>query len=149
MEIENLRKVLDYIPCSICEREIGEDERKYLCTVCSRLKRIVSIEKRPPAWRVEKNKVVPISDVSKEMRPKIKIIEKNAVFDEEYEVLEIEEPFRYGEYTLYCKTARLRGGERKIYFFSKKEEENATPSPLPEGYKVKINKKGLPFLKKE
>ncbi|MBC7129464.1 MAG: hypothetical protein H5T45_07055 [Thermoplasmatales archaeon] len=147
--MDELRKVLDYIPCSVCEKEISKEERKYLCTVCSRLNRVVSVEKISPAWKVEKNKIVPLYGSSKEFKPKIRVIEKEIIPNEEYEILEVEEPFRYGEYTLYTKSVKLRGGERKIYFFSKKKEEYAKPSPLPDGYKVKINKKGLPFLKKQ
>ncbi|MEM1514368.1 MAG: hypothetical protein QXW78_02980 [Candidatus Thermoplasmatota archaeon] len=147
--MDSLRKVLDYVPCSTCEKETSEEERKYLCTVCARLKRIVVVEKTSPAWKVEKNKIVPLYGGNKELRPKIRIIEKEIIPSEEYEILEVEEPFRYGEYTLYTKSVKLRGGERQIYFFSKKKEENAKPAPLPEGYKVKVNKKGLPFLKKQ
>ncbi|MBC7081464.1 MAG: hypothetical protein H5T44_04410 [Thermoplasmatales archaeon] len=147
--MDNLRKILDYMPCSICEKETTEEERKYLCTVCARLKRVVAVERLSPAWKVEKNKIIPLYGGSKELRPKIRIIQKEVVPDEEYEVLEIEEPYRHGEYTLYTKVVKLRGGERQIYFFSKKKEEDAKPSPLPEGYRVKINKRGLPFIEKQ
>lgn len=147
--MDSLRKVLDYMPCSLCEREVSEEERRYLCTVCARLKRTVIVEKTSPAWKFEKNRVVPLYGSEKELKPKIRIIEKKIMPDEEYEVLEVEEPFTYGEYTLYTKSVKLRGGERQIYFFSKKREEDAKPSPLPEGYKVKVNKKGLPFLEKQ
>lgn len=147
--MDSLRKVLDYMPCSICEKEVSEEERKYLCTVCSRLKRSVSADKLSPTWKVEKNKIVPVYGGSGELKPKMRIIRKEVTPNEEYEVLEIEEPYRYGGYTLYTKVVRLRGGERQIYFFSKKKEKNAKSSPLPEGYKVKVNKKGLPFLKKQ
>ncbi|MCD6513264.1 MAG: hypothetical protein J7K61_06670 [Thermoplasmata archaeon] len=62
-----------------------------------------------------------------------------------------EDPYRHGDYTLYTKEVLLRGNRKqRIYFFSKKEKvEGAIPSPLPEGYEVRINEKGLPFLKKK
>ena len=56
----------------------------------------------------------------------------------------------HGEYTLYTKEAILRGGRKqRIYFFSKKEKQDAEPCAMPKGYTIKVNEKtGLPVLKK-
>jgi len=180
-EMEHLRQVLDYLPCSVCEEEVPEEERKYLCTVCARLNRVVSAEKAIPKWKVEDGKIVATEGMEiEELKPKIKIVEKSEKEEkkeeeikEEVEVLEIgeeieegeveieeelpeweaieEEVYKQGDYTLYTKEVVLRGGRKqRIYFFSKKQPENATPCPLPEGYEVKVNEKtGLPFLKKK
>lgn len=178
-EIEHLRQVLDYLPCKVCEEIVPEGERKYLCTVCARINRVVSAEKAIPKWKVEGEEVVAIEGMEiEELKPKVRIIEGEEEKGEEIEetekieVLEIGEeikeeevqieeelpeweaigePYKYGEYTLYTKEVELRGGRKqKIYFFSKKEQEDATPAPLPEGYEVKVNDKtGLPFLKKK
>ncbi|MBC7092083.1 MAG: hypothetical protein H5T50_09305, partial [Nitrososphaeria archaeon] len=78
-----MRKVLDYIPCSICEKETSGEERRYLCSVCARLKRVVVVEKASPAWKVEKNKIVPLYGGNKELKPKIRIIEKEVSPSEE------------------------------------------------------------------
>ena len=61
-----------------------------------------------------------------------------------------ENAYLHGEYTLYTKEVLLRGGRKQqIFFFSKKEKQDAEPCPKPEGYIVKVNKKtGLPVLKK-
>lgn len=174
-EMENLRKVLDYIPCTKCEEEISEEERKYLCSVCARLNRLIAAEKVIPKWKVVGEEIVPAEGIEmEELKPKIKIIRKEEEEEEEEELeileigeeikeeeVEIEEEiprweaindvYRYGEYTLYTKEVELRGGRKqRIYFFSKKQPEDAKPCALPEGYEVKINKKnGLPFLKKK
>jgi len=177
LELEHLRQVLDYLPCTICEERISEEERKYLCTVCARINRIVSAEKAIPKWKVENGEIVAIEGMEiEELKPKIKVIEKEEVeeeevSEEEVEVLEIgeeikeeeleieeelpewkavDEPYKHGEYILYTKEVKLRGGRKqRIYFFSKKQPEDATPCPLPEGYEVKVNEKtGLPLLKK-
>lgn len=177
-ELQHLRQVLDYIPCKICEERIPEEERKHLCSVCSRLNRIVSAEKALPKWKVEGDKIIAIEGMEiDELRPSIRITEKKREIKEieereELEILEIGEKieeeeiqieeelpewkavndiYRWGEYTLYTKEVTLRGGRKqKIYFFSKKKPENAIPCSLPEGYEVKVNEKtGLPFLKKK
>ncbi len=175
IEIEHLRRVLDYIPCVKCEEITTEEERKYLCTICGRLNRIVSAEKAIPKWRIEGEDIIAVEGVEiEELKPTIKIIEeKEEEMKEEIEVLEIgeeikeeeiqieeelpewnsieEKIYTHGDYTLYTKEVFLRGGRKqRIYFFSKKKLDDATPSPLPEGYKVGVNKKtGLPFLKKK
>jgi len=174
-EMEHLRQVLDYMPCSICEEKIPEEERKYLCSICARLNRIVSAEKAIPKWRMEGEKIVAVGGMEiEELKPKVKVIkleekkrekevleifEAGAIItEEEIEVEEelpeweaVEEPYKYGEYTLYTKEVTLRGGRKqRIYFFSKKKQENAKPCPLPSGYEVLVNEKtGLPFLKKK
>jgi len=177
LELEHLRQVLDYLPCTICEERTSEEERRYLCTVCARINRVVSAEKAIPKWKVEDGKIVAIEGMEiEELKPKIKVIERKVekeeeVSEEEVEVLEIgeeikedeleieeelpewkavDEPYKYGEYTLYTKEVMLRGKRKqRIYFFSKKQPEDATPCPLPEGYEVKVNEKtGLPLLKK-
>jgi hypothetical protein len=59
-------------------------------------------------------------------------------------------PFTYGEYRLYSRNVKLKGGGRRtIYFFSKRQPKSGAPSPKPVGYHVGVNERtGLPFLKK-
>jgi len=177
-EMENLRIVLDYVPCDSCEKIVPEEERKYMCTVCERINRTVSAEVTTPRWKVEEEEIIPIEgrDIE-ELKPTItieeEIEEKEEEEKEEIEILEVgveipeeereveeeipeweaveEEGFRVGEYTLYTKEVALRGGRKqRIYFFSKKERDDATPCAKPEGYVVVINEKtGLPLLKKK
>ena len=58
--------------------------------------------------------------------------------------------FHYGEYTLYSKDVKFRGGRiQKIYFFSRKLPENSMPCDIPENMAVGVNKRtGMPYLKK-
>ena len=173
IEMMHLRQVLDYMPCIICEEKIGEEERKYFCTICRRINRVVTSEYVTPRWSYKDGNIVAIEGREiEELKPKIKIFEKEEELpEEEIEVLEPgeieegeieveeelpewksieEEPYRYGEYTLYTKEVILRGNRKqRIYFFSKKEIKDAKPIPLPEGYEIKVNEKGLPFLKKK
>ena len=174
MEMMHLRQVLDYMPCVICEEKIPEEERKYFCTICKRINRVITSEYVTPRWSYEEGEVKAVEGREiDELKPKIKIVIQREEEEpkEELEVLEPgdieegeieveedlpewksleEEPFRYGEYTLYTKEVLLRGKRKqRIYFFSKKKPENAVATPLPAGYEVKINEKGLPFLKKK
>ena len=59
--------------------------------------------------------------------------------------------YTYGEFSLYCKDVKLKGGrDQRIYFFSKKPEKDVkgTPCDLPSGKIVNVNKRtGLPYLK--
>ena len=103
-ELEHLRQVLDYLPCSICEERIGEEERRYLCTVCARLNRIISAEKAIPKWKVEGDKIVAVEGMEiEELKPKIKVIEverkeeAEEIIEEEIEVLEIGEEVKEEE----------------------------------------------------
>ncbi|MDD3492127.1 MAG: hypothetical protein PHZ19_01350 [Candidatus Thermoplasmatota archaeon] len=177
-EMEHLRVVLDYLPCDNCEQVTTEEERTYLCTVCHRLSRNVVAEITVPRWRAQDGEVIPVEgrDIE-ELRPDVSIFEEEGEPEvEEYEQLEVLEigvevevsgdeeseeclpewetvdtgAYTHGEYTLYTKEVELRGGrQQRIYFFSKKEKQEAEPCPLPEGYKVKVNQKtGLPVLKK-
>ena len=62
-----------------------------------------------------------------------------------------QEPFVYNGYTLHTRTVQLNneGGERRIYFFSKKKPKSGKPCPKPAGYHVGVNERtGLPFLKR-
>lgn len=174
-EMENLRIVLDYLSCNSCEKTVPGKKRDYLCTICGRLNRTVSAELTIPRWKIEEEEIVPIEgrDIE-ELKPTIIVEEKKEEEEkEEIEILEVgieipeeeieveeeipeweaveEESFRVGDYTLYTKEVALRGGRKqRIYFFSKKEKDDATPCAKPKGYKVKINKKtGLPVLKKK
>jgi len=179
-EMEHLRQVLDYMPCSICENVVPEEERRYMCSICARINRIVSADRAIPKWRVDEDgNIVPIEGMDmEELKPSIKVIEEGEEEEEKEEKVEIEvlevgedikeeeltieeelpeweamgdEVYKHGDYTLYTKEVILRGGRKqRIYFFSKKEVQDATPSPLPEGYEVGINKRtGLPYLRKK
>ena len=57
---------------------------------------------------------------------------------------------KYGDWTLYKRTVTLLSGKTlTIYFFSKKEPKSGTPTSMPQGYIVKINKRSnMPYLKK-
>jgi len=59
--------------------------------------------------------------------------------------------YRYGEYTLYEREVELKSGMTlTIYFFSKKKPKSGTPTSMPYGYTVKINKRSnMPYLKKQ
>ena len=175
--MQHLRQVLDYLPCSICENIIPEDERKYFCTICARINRTVVSEMVVPKWRYEDGKIIAEENREiEELKPVVKVFDaKEEEEEEKFEEIEIlepgdiepgeieieevlpewdsveEDPYRHGDYTLYTKEVLLSGNRKqRIYFFSKKEKvEGAIPSPLPEGYEVRINEKGLPFLKKK
>ncbi len=59
--------------------------------------------------------------------------------------------FTYNGYTLYKKDVQLKNknGIVTIHFFSKKEPKSGTPTYLPEGYTVEVNKRSkMPYLKK-
>lgn len=177
-EIEHLRQVLDYMPCNTCEEIVNESERNYMCTICERLNRIVSAEKAIPKWKIEDGNIIAIKGMTVEdLKPTITFVEQKKELKEpdriKIEVLEIgelinpnetlveeelpewesisEKPYCHGDYTLYTKVAVLRGGRKqRIYFFSKKDQDNAIATPLPKGFRVRVNKKtGLPFLKKK
>ena len=178
-EMEHLRQVLDYMPCNICENVVPEEERRYMCSICARINRIVSADRAIPKWRVDEDgKIVAAGGMDmEELKPSIRVIEEREEEREEekieIEVLEVgeeikdeeltieehlpeweaigDEVYRHGDYILYTKEVILRGNRKqRIYFFSKKELEDATPSPLPDGYEVGVNRRtGLPYLRKK
>lgn len=59
-------------------------------------------------------------------------------------------PFEKDGYTLYKRDVTLKGGLRQtIFFFAKGKPKSGSPSEMPTGYKVGVNKRtGLPYLKK-
>ncbi|MEK6976332.1 MAG: hypothetical protein AABY18_08330 [Candidatus Thermoplasmatota archaeon] len=59
-------------------------------------------------------------------------------------------PFTYGGYTLYTRSVELKnGGERAIWFFSKRIPSSGKPAGKPAGFHVGVNERtGLPFLKR-
>ncbi len=177
-ELEHVRIILDYLPCETCEETVPEDERKYLCTVCNRIDRSISAEIEVPRWKMEEGEVVAVDgrDIE-ELKPSISVIEEEEEMEErvmeELEVLEVgveipedaveveeklpewetvdgDVPFIFGEYTLYTKEVTFRGDRKQqIFFFSKKKKDDAKPCAKPEGYEVKVNERtGLPLLKK-
>lgn len=177
-ELEHVRVVLDYLPCDECEEIVPERERDYLCTVCSRINRSVAAEIAVPRWKMEEGDIVAVDgrDIE-ELKPSVSLVEEEEMEweEEEKEILEVLEigveipeeemeveeelpewetvdvsPFTYGDYTLYTKEVKLRGGRpQRIYFFSKKGKDDAEPCAKPEGYEVTVNKRtGLPLLKK-
>ena len=62
----------------------------------------------------------------------------------EWETVEKNEPYRYEDYTLYMVEKR---GKVK-YVFSKKPPRKGKPCQIPDGYVIKINRKGVPSLEK-
>jgi hypothetical protein len=78
---------------------------------------------------------------------------------DEFEVLEeaeseVEEgdepPYEINEFTLYRREVRVKGGKtRANYFFAAEAPDDATPSPLPEGYEAVVNPAtGIPAVRK-
>lgn len=59
-------------------------------------------------------------------------------------------PFTYNGYTLYTRGVELKnGGERAIWFFSKRTPASGKPAAKPAGFHVGVNERtGLPFLKR-
>lgn len=59
-------------------------------------------------------------------------------------------PFEKDGYVLHKRDVTLKGGRRQtIFFFSKAKPKSGSPSEMPTGYKVGVNKRtGLPYLKK-
>jgi len=57
----------------------------------------------------------------------------------------------YKEYTLYRrKTKRHDGKKSRFHYFAKRKSDKGAPAPLPEGYRIVVNKKnGVPYLKKK
>jgi len=60
-------------------------------------------------------------------------------------------PFIYKGYSLYTRETRKHNGKKTtLYFFSKQKPEVGSPSPLPDGYQIVVNKKtGVPYLKRK
>jgi hypothetical protein len=59
-------------------------------------------------------------------------------------------PFTYNGYTLHTRSVKLKnGGERAIWFFSKRTPSSGKPAAKPAGFHVGVNERtGLPFLKR-
>ena len=59
--------------------------------------------------------------------------------------------YKHGDYDLYSKEIKVdHDKKRTIRFFSKTEPEDGEPVDLPDGYKVKVNKKtGVPYIRKK
>lgn len=59
-------------------------------------------------------------------------------------------PFTYNGYTLHTRSVTLKnGGERAIWFFSKRRPSSGKPAAKPAGFHVGVNERtGLPFLKR-
>ena len=59
-------------------------------------------------------------------------------------------PFTFNGYTLYSRSVELKnGGQRQIWFFSKRTPSSGKPAAKPAGFHVGVNERtGLPFLKK-
>jgi NAD-dependent DNA ligase len=59
--------------------------------------------------------------------------------------------YRQGEFVLYKKEVTLSPGTtRTIHFFSKEQPEEGTPTTLPDGYEIEVNKRtGVPYIRKK
>ncbi len=57
----------------------------------------------------------------------------------------------YMGYTLYQRESKMPSGKKStVHYFSKSKSDGGHPSPLPEGYRIALNKKtGVPYLKKK
>ena len=62
-----------------------------------------------------------------------------------------EQGYRQGEFLLYKKEVTLTPGTtRTIHFFSKEPPEEGTPTTLPDGFEVDVNKRtGVPYIRKK
>lgn len=85
-ESQHLRAVLDYLPCEDCEDLVPEEERRYMCSMCSRISRNVSAEIAVPRWRSENGSVVAVEgrDIE-ELRPEVSTVEQEPEEPEERE----------------------------------------------------------------
>jgi len=56
----------------------------------------------------------------------------------------------YKQYTLYKRKTKTPDGKRSTHhYFTKSKSDKGHPAPLPEGYRIALNKKtGVPYLKK-
>jgi len=56
----------------------------------------------------------------------------------------------YKQYTLYKRETKTPNGKRSTHhYFTKSKSDKGHPAPLPEGYRIALNKKtGVPYLKK-
>jgi len=100
-------------------------------------------------------KVIP--RVEKTEFPKVEVVEEWKTEEipewraeeETPEWVEAETPLTVKGYTLYKKDVELRSGKvQTIYFFSKRKPKSGTPSPLPDGYEVRMNERsGMPYLR--
>lgn len=59
-------------------------------------------------------------------------------------------PFEKDGYTLHKRDVTLKGGRRQtIFFFARAKPKSGTPTDMPAGYAIGVNKRtGLPYLKK-
>lgn len=59
--------------------------------------------------------------------------------------------YTHGDYTLYSREVKLKGGKvQRIYFFSKRTPKSGKPCDKPDAYVVGVNSRtGLPYLKKK
>lgn len=75
--------------------------------------------------------------------------EKEPVDEELPQWKVIEEGYRYEDYVLYkVEKKGLFGKTKTTYIFSKEPIKNGTPSQIPPGHVIKVNRKGIPSLEK-
>ncbi|HID25386.1 MAG TPA: hypothetical protein EYP23_02845 [Thermoplasmata archaeon] len=88
-------------------------------------------------------------EVTQLMREEKQMVRRVEAFYSEQPVVERKvEPFVYQGYTLYKRMVKLLSGKwQTIYFFSKRLPKSGEPTPMPQGYRVGVNKRsGMPFL---
>lgn len=87
------------------------------------------------------------ADLARKLKREIKRISRLTTKEEdipEWETVDKTEPYRYEDYTLYMVEKR---GKIK-YVFSKKPPRKGKPCQIPEGYVVRISRRGVPSLEK-
>lgn len=89
----------------------------------------------------------PTADLERPTKP-LDVIEPQVIFDEGAKLPP--PPFRLGEYTLYSKRSREKGGAgtRTVYFFSNEARPGGTPCVMPAGFEVQVDPSTrVPFLR--
>ncbi len=150
------------------ERKLREKQKeKQRLKIIEEKKALIEAREKEKESRIaEKERLSELKKRKKEQRAKEKVVSPSksiseveeltewASYDAEEEIPDIDstaEFYKHGDYTLYMKEIKTpTGKKRTIHFFSKKKPDLGEAIPLPEGYKVMINKKTkLPYLRKK
>jgi len=150
------------------ERKLREKQKeKQRLKIIEEKKALIEAREKEKESRIaEKERLSELKKRKKEQRAKEKVVSPSksiseveeltewASYDAEEEIPDIDstaEFYKHGDYTLYMKEIKTSTGKKRtIHFFSKKKPDLGEAIPLPEGYKVMINKKTkLPYLRKK
>jgi hypothetical protein len=150
------------------ERKLREKQKeKQRLKIIEEKKALIEAREQEKESRIaEKERLTELKRQKKVRRAKEKVVSPSksisegeeltewASYDVEEEIPDIDstaEFYKHGDYTLYMKEIKTSTGKKRtIHFFSKKKPDLGEAIPLPEGYKVMINKKTkLPYLRKK